>query len=116
MWNCGEQNSMTNSDFTPAKESRMAFTISFGVLPMPSSCRAQRMQRCPALGSGASPGACLYASDMAFSPRTRPISIVAGPSALGLTCGRIIGAIGFDPKSNFGALELLVNIQPEQTG
>jgi hypothetical protein len=39
-----------------------------------------------------------------------------GPSALDLKSGRIIGAIGFDPKSNFGALELLVNIQPEQTG
>ena len=58
MWNCGEQNSMTSSDFTPVKELRMAFTISFGVLPMASSCRAQRMQRCAALGSGASPGAC----------------------------------------------------------
>jgi len=51
-----------------------------------------------------------------LSPRTRPISIVAGPSALGLTCGCIIGAIGFDPKSNFGLRELLVNIQSEQTG
>jgi hypothetical protein len=39
-----------------------------------------------------------------------------GPSALGLTWGGIISAIRFDPKSNFGAQELLVNIQPEQTG
>jgi hypothetical protein len=53
---------------------------------------------------------------MAFSPRTRPIFYRCGPSALGQTCGGIIDAIRFDPKSNFGARELLVNIQPEQTG
>src|SRR4029450_3494315 len=48
------------------------------VLPMSSSCRAQRMQRCAAPGSDASPGACLYASDMAILPeRGRFLSLQA---------------------------------------
>jgi len=53
---------------------------------------------------------------MAFSPKTRPISIVAGRRRSASGSRGIIGVIGFDPKSNFGARELLVNIQPEQTG
>ena len=116
MWNCGEQNSMTNSDFTPVKESRMAFDhflrrlAHVPRLAGPSECSDAR-HRGPA-----PPGRMLVRERHGLSSQNAADFYRCGPSALGLECGRIIDAIGFDPKSTFGARELLVNIQPEQTG